>query len=138
MNLQLTIENEHCDLKFHRQSQCGIVRDYIISFKNEESNIEVIVQKTSDIFLELMDVFKDCKIKARLVADIEFEKMIGDNDDVRYHFGSYSSEWVGDPEMFYERHMCKIISRLDNFNERGSNLILKKVNHIHIQLAILS
>ena len=70
-----------------------------------------------------------------MVAKLHFYHF-GENEvqDRYYHFGSYSSEQVNDPKEFFQRHMLKISQRLDEFNSHGSNLVLKTISHIHIQL----
>ena len=137
MEFNVTFSNDYCKLAFHRQSLQGAVRDYIISFTETEADMEMIATKTYSVFEQLMDTLKDHQVKARLIAEIEFESMFDDMDVTTYHFGSYGSETVYDASMFYEDHMSKIISRLDNFNPYGNILLLRRIKHIYVAVTVL-
>ena len=134
-----TISNSFGNLCFHRQSTRGTVQDYVISFEGEECDIKRLVDITYDLFDKLLEHFKDLRVKARLVAQVNYERMndshevVGNED---YHFASYSLEEVFDSKEFYERHMCKIASRMDSFHQNGSRLIIHSIKHIHIQLVV--
>ena len=86
-----------------------------------------------------MERFKDKFVKVRLIAQINFlrfneaHEVIGNED---YHLSSYQAEEVHNVEEFYQRHMCKIASRLDSFNQHGSRLMINRIKHIHISLTI--
>ena len=133
------LSNEFCTLRFHKQSLRGAVQDYIIYFKDSQFDLEICLTRTLDVFTELIDHFKDDIIKARLIANVNYIRFNDDSDEesVNYHFGSYSQEFVHDATEFYERHMQKIISRMDSFHMNGSSLLLKKINHIHIAISKL-
>ena len=136
-----TIANSYGNLCFHRQSTRGTVQDYIISFDEEECDIESMVSKTYDLFEALMKHFEDVHVKARLVAQVNYERMndmheVTGNED--YHFASYSLEDVYDTKDFYGRHMCKIASRMDSFHQNGSRLMIHHIKHIHIQVVVCS
>ena len=136
-----SITNAYGNLCFHRQSTRGTVQDYIISFERVECDIEGVVDKTYDLFEELMERFKDTRVKARLVAKVNYQRMNDAHDIIGkedYHFASYSLEDVYDTKDFYERHMCKITSRMDSFHHNGSRLIIHQIKHIHIQLVVCS
>ena len=91
-----------------------------------------ILRHTHDLFMKLMEKYKDAR--CRLVAKVNFNHIL--TDEVRsYHFGSYSSELVTDAKEFFERHMLKISQRLEEFNHHGSNLVIRNISHIHIQLS---
>ena len=135
------VTNSFGKLCFHRQSLRGAVQDYIISFEEEECDMQSMVHKTYDLFETLIRHFNDKVIKARLIAQVNYlrlndaHEVIGNED---YHFASYSLEEVDDPKDFYERHMCKIMSRMDSFHQNGSRLMINIIKHIHIALAIAS
>lgn len=98
------------------------------------------MDETIILFEKLVDNFPSVKLKARLVAKVNFlhfnnEKVM--TEERSYHFPSYSSEEVVDPKEFFIRHMLKIGKYLDNFNERGSNLLLKNIEHVHVLLTLL-
>ena len=137
MSYNIEIKNDDCKLSFHRHSIKGMVRDYIITFIDQETNIESIISKSSDVFNKLMDSFKDKRVKGRLVAKVEFVQPFDENVSEIYHFGSYGAEWIYVADDFFQRHMCKIASRLDDFNERGSNWIIKEIRGIYVQLSII-
>ena len=67
---QESLTNAHGTLCFHRQSLRGVVQDYIISFHEEECDIERILSKTYDLFESLIQKYSDKHIKARLVAQV--------------------------------------------------------------------
>lgn len=136
---KLYFENEYCSLKFHKQSLRKAVRDYVIAFANDESDIELVITRTFDVFEQLMESLKGNKVSGRIVAEVEFNKINLINEDselVRFHFASYQTESIHDAEEFYESHMGKIASRLDQFNYQGSNFLLRRIKHIHLQLNV--
>ena len=131
--------NEHADLCFYKSSLKGAVQDYVISFREQEKAIEPIIDKTLTLVKQLFDKFKDKYVKARLIAKINYFH-VNDKDTVdiqSYHFPSYRAEAVYDVEDFFTRHLMKIVSRLDTFNANGSNLLIDRIEHIHIALTIL-
>ena len=135
------ITNDHGNLCFHRQSLRGAVQDYIITFDKEEYDIQFMVSKTYDLFERLMDHFNDNYVKARLIAQVEYIRLNDAHEIVGYedyHFSSYALEKVDDSKDFYERHMMKIASRMDSFHQNGSRLMLHRIKHIHIALAVAS
>ena len=135
MNYSVNLSNDFCKLTFHRQSLRGTIRDYIITFNDKETDLEIVITKTADVFKQLIETVQDFNIKARIIAEVEFSTL-NDNEVVTYHFPSYQTELVIDPDEFYTRHFSKIISRLDQFNNRGSNLLLNKIKHIHLALSL--
>ena len=141
MTLLNPITNSFGKLCYHRQSLRGVVQDYIISFEEEECDMQSMVHKTYDLFETLLQHFKDKVIKARLIAQVNYLRLndqheVTGNED--YHFASYSLEEVTDPKDFYERHMCKLMSRMDSFHQNGSRLMIHHIKHIHIALAMTS
>ena len=134
-----TITNEFGNLCLHARSKRGVVQDYIVTFDQEESNIKSVIDKSYDLFEQLMNHFKDVWIKVRLIAQVNYlrvnenHEVIGQED---FHFASYQAEEVFDAKDFYERHMSKIASRMDGFHQRGSRLLLNRFKHIHIALTV--
>ena len=134
-----TITNEFGNLCLHRRSTRGVVQDYIVTFDQEESNIKSVIDKSYDLFEQLMNHFKDVWVKVRLIAQVNYlrvnenHEVIGQED---FHFASYQAEEVFDTKDFYERHMAKIASRMDGFHQRGSRLLLNRFKHIHIALTV--
>ena len=134
-----TFKNQHANLCFYRQSLRGVVQDYIVTFDEEEYEIERVVGRSYDLFEKLMERFKDTFVKVRLIAQINFlrlnesHEVIGNED---YHFCSYQAEEVHNAEEFYQRHMCRIASRLEAFNQNGSRLMINRIKHIHISLTM--
>ena len=135
-----------CRLYLNRHSLCGVVADYIIEFPQLETCLDDIVDKTYDLFYMLCEKYSDTRIKARLIAECEFlrEKTVVEENGSQkvydiietYHFASYSAEWVEKMSCmdFYERHMQKIATRMDEFNKKGSSLKLNRIKHIHIAI----
>ncbi len=130
------LSNEFANICFWRQSLKGAIQDYCISFNEEEKDIELVVGKTFGLVKQLFQKFEKRSLKARLIAKINFIHL-GNEIDIRsYHFPSYQAESVCHPEEFFRNHMTKIASRLDVFNERGSNLLILNIEHIHIALSL--
>ena len=136
--LDMLFKNDRASLNFHKASLKGAIHDYVISFHEDECDIERIITDTSDLFRQLMNSFKDRKVFARLIAKVNFYHLNGEQDIISersYHFPSFSSEEVINASDFFEQHMMKIASRLDTFNANGSNLLIKNIQHIHMQLS---
>ena len=134
--VKMSFSNDCGTLGFHKQSLKGAVQDYVIEFKQNQVDIAIIVGDTYELFSKLMEKFNDKIVRARLVAKMHFYHFGKEEvQDRFYHFGSYSSEVVNEPREFFERHMMKISQRLDQFNSHGSDLVLKTISHIHIQLS---
>ena len=131
------ISNDCGTLCLHKQSTTGKLQDYVITFHKEERDIELVIGQTKDLFLKLIQTFEKKVIMARLVMKIHFQHVNEEVEDRFFHFGSYSTEVVHDPDEFFTRHMYKIAQRLDEFNHHGSNLVIKAISHIHIQLTLL-
>lgn len=136
----MLLSNDCAYLKFYKESLKGTVQDYCISFYSEQDDFSFIINKTKTLFEKLVDNFSHAKLKARLVAKLNFSHFNSEKDmteERSYHFPSYTAEEVVDPKTFFIRHMLKICSQLDNFNSRGSNLLLQNIEHIHILLTLL-
>ena len=138
MSQDIEVTNKYGKLCLHKRSKLGVIQDYMISFEENDSNIEGVLSKTLDLFQDLMRHFDNQRVKARLIAQVHYirlndqHEIIGDED---YHFASYRAEEVFDANQFYERHMCKIASRMDSFHKRGSRLLIHCIKHIHIQVS---
>ena len=141
MMIPLNSENEFGTVAFHRQSLRHVIQDYVITLNEYESDIEAATSKAHDLFKQLMDHFKDVDIKARLIAKMSFIRVNDDlipMEETEYHFASYAQERVIDVDDFFVRHMQKIGSRLDEFNDKGSRLLLKGMKHLHISLTVMN
>ena len=76
-----------------------------------------------------------------MIAQVNYHRLNDQHEETGqedYHFTSYSLEEVYDTKDFYERHMMKIASRMDAFHQNGSRLMLNRIKHIHIALAVAS
>lgn len=136
----MSFGNDCAYLKFYKQCLKGIIQDYQISFYNEQKDLEFVMNETFTLFQQLVSTFPDVKLRARLVAKVNFFHMNNETHETEersYHFSSYSPEEVDDPFEFFTRHMLKIGNNLTNFNHRGSNLLLKNIQHIHILLTLV-
>ena len=128
----MEFKNDCATLSFHKDSLRGRVADYVITCHEHEVDIPCVIGHTHDLFMKLMEVYHDARV--RLVAKVNFHQL--PSQELRtYHFGSYAAEFVDDPKDFFERHMMKIAQRMEDFNERGSNLVILNISHIHIQLS---
>lgn len=124
----------------HKASHRGVVQDFIINFNATQSNIEDILWETVELIQQLIYSFNGNRVKARLIAKVNFTHLnpVNENETIRYyHFPSYQTEEIEDVEDFIVRHLTKIASRIDAFNHEGSNLVIKNIEHIHIQLTVL-
>lgn len=127
--------NNFGDLTFYKSSLKGTVQDFVVSFNDNFTDIESIIDETFELVKHLFDKFID--FKARLIAKVnyfhlnEYQKIISERS---YHFPSYQSENVINAQDFFTRHMAKIASRMDAFHTNGSNLIIDKIEHIHIAI----
>ena len=133
------ITNQFGSLSLHRRSTRGVIQDYIITFSEEESNIEGVIDKTYDLFENLMHHFKDSWVKVRLISQVNYIRLNEQHEEIGqedYHFASYCAEEVDDVQEFYRKHMIKIASRMDSFHQNGSRLVLNRINHIHIAITI--
>lgn len=137
----MSFVNDCASIELYKQSMKGTLKDFIISFNEEQTDMEQVLMKTQSLFLDLIDSHDDQLIKARLVAKVRFVHINNVTDEMEerfYHFPSYQAEHVIDMRDFYQRHMMKIAKRLDSFNQNGSNLLIKNIAHIHILLTTLS
>ena len=135
----IVFSNASGKLCFHRQSLRGRVQDYVISFEDEVHDIELVLNKTLDLFQKLMNKFEDYDVKARLIAQVNYFRLNDQHEEVGqedYHFASYQLEEVKDVPQFYQRHLQKVISRINGFHQNGSRLIINRIKHIHIQLCM--
>lgn len=135
----MLFSNDCASLTLHRTSLKGTVQDFIISFNENQTDIQQVLHLTLDLFQKLVSLFADRLIYARLVAKVRFihiNNITNEMDERFYHFASYSCEKVNDIDEFFQRHMTKIASRLDQFNVNGSNLLMKNIDHIHVLLTV--
>lgn len=132
--------NEDCQLNLHKYSLRGVFADYIIHFQNTETDLDLVVNKTFELFQLLCEHYSDKFTKSRLIAECEFERLDGLKviATETYHFASYSSERLNkyNCSEFYQRHMKKIAARLTDFNNYGSSLRLLCIKHIHISVSV--
>lgn len=137
----LTFSNQFGGINYHKSSLRGAVIDYIITFNEHQNDLQAIIQKTHEIFQELFKYYDGKRIKARLVAKVNYIRSTSKNDEdnsmLSIHFPSLQSEEVINVEDFFNRHMLKMISRMDTFNENGSNLILENIEYIYIELSFI-
>ena len=136
-NIIMSFKNDSACLELYKEAFKNKVQDFIISFNEEQTSIENVLQVTSNLFRQLINSYDNSRIYARLVAKVKFIHFNSLNEETEervYHFPSYTYEYVFDTEEFYERHMQKIASRLETFNRNGSNLLIKNIEHLHICL----
>ena len=127
-------------LNFHKASARGNVQDYVIHFYRNEVDIENIIDQIFELFQQLLHSFKDKRVRGRLVAEVAYTHMnpVNQEESERsFHFPSYSSQEILDEYDFFVSHMLKIASRMDSFHANGSNLAIKRIKHVHIQLSVI-
>ena len=133
----MSFHNDCAQLDFYKQALNGRIQDFIVTFTEEQNDIEQVLRLSLELFKQLIQTFPDKDISARLVAKINFfhvNSVTGEVENRVYHFSSYRTEKVYDIDSFFERHMMKIASRLDTFNVNGSNLLIKNIEHLHFLL----
>ena len=134
-----SFSNHFAHVCYHKTSVKEKVRDYVIRFNTLQRDIECIIPETLELMVQLIQSLDVKKISARLIAKVNFihSNSLTDEQSLRtYYFPSYKSEQIEDLEDFYIRHMTKIASRLDSFNQNGSNLLIENVEAIFIQLSM--
>lgn len=133
-------DNAFASLCHHRTSVRGVVQDYVLNFNEQQLVLEEIVTKTSELVKQLIESFHESRcVLGRLVAKVNYVHFnaITNEEEIRaYHFPSYSSEEIENVDEFFVKHMTKIASRMDSFHSHGSNLVIKNIEHIHIQLTL--
>lgn len=136
----LSFDNTFASLCHHRTSVRGVIQDYVLNFNEQQLVLEEIVSKTSELVKQLIETFHESRVVlGRLVAKVNYAHFnaITNEEEIRaYHFPSYSAEEIENVDEFFVKHMTKIASRMDSFHSHGSNLVIKNIEHIHIQLTI--
>ena len=51
---------------------------------------------------------------------------------------SYQSEIIDDVDDFLTSHMFKIAERIQDFNEKGTNLLIKHISEIHLHVSCIN
>ena len=137
----LSFSNEFGGINYHKSSLRGAVIDYIITFNEHQNDLQTIIQKTYEIFQELFKYYERKRIKARLIVKANYIRPTRSDDEdtttLGIHFPSLQSEEVSDVEDFFNRHMSKILTRMDTFHEKGSNLILENIEYVYIELSFM-
>ena len=119
-------------------------QDHILKFYSTQFDLERIISQISDLGADFIRQMKtqNNKVVARLIAKVNFSHMnwnTNEETNRSYHFPSYSAEEVVEPlEDFFDRHLLKIASRLDSFHTNGSNLVIKNIECIFIQLSVVN
>lgn len=127
-------------LCFHKTSLRGKCHDFKLLFNESQDNVEMIIDPTSDLFRQLINSYNNQRMKARLIAVVNFAHVNNEQHTIterRYHFTSYAAEEVDDIDDFVTRHLCKIASRMDSFNRNGSNLLIKNIENIYISISLM-
>ena len=129
-----TFSNEFANLSLHKSALNGLVQDYMISFNEIVTELEFIFAMTHELVKRLFEHFQDKIVKANLKMKVRFLNTKG---EVYHHnFLSYQAETVWGAEEFFERHLLKMRSCLERFNEYGNNLLIDGIEHITIALSI--
>ena len=134
----IMFSNATANLCFHKKSLKGKIQDYVISFNTEQQRIEDVIDNTLELIEKLIASCHSEKVYGRLIAKVNFTHVNFQTnvEEIRaYHFPSFSSQLIENVKEFFISHMTKIASRLDTFNKHGSNLMIKNIEHIHIQLS---
>ena len=129
--------NEEATLRLHKRFLKGSCEDYVIRFTHQQRDIEKIIPLAFEIASQLIDDYhkKDRTLKGRLVAAVHYIRENTD-DEVKAYHPSYHSEVIENCEDFFITHMLKIAERMSNYNQKGSNLIIKSISEIHLHLTV--
>ena len=129
--------NDHARLSHYRTSLRGRIDDYVIRFNETQTNLDFIIDKTSDIVDMLVTHYRnqDKTISARLVARVKYEN-VNTKQCVTYYHPSFQAEVIEDPHDFFFTHMLKIGERMDSFNRNGSNLVIISIEEIHVHINV--
>lgn len=136
-----SFSNQFAYVCLHKTSLKERVRDYALKFNSLKRNMEDIIPETIWLIENLIKSIGLKRMCGRLIAKVNFVHFNSLTDEQTrrtYYFPSYKSEEIDDVEDFYVRHLTKIASRLDSFNENGSNLVIENIECIFIQLTIMS
>ena len=134
-----TFTNSSACISLHRRSSHDIVQDYVIKFNSVKLDFEEIANETLGLIEQLIQSLEDKQVSGRLIAKVNFDhyNFVKDEIDPRtYYFPSYSSEDIVNVKEFFDRHLRKIANRLDTFHDGGSNLIIKNIEFIFVQLSL--
>ena len=63
MSNKTEVTNKFGKLCLHKRSKLGVIQDYIISFKENDSTIEGVLSKTLDLFQDLIQHFENETLK---------------------------------------------------------------------------
>ena len=131
--------NDFATLTEYKVSKRKSVADYVIRFHSEQSDIQVIVNFSFDIFKQLVEKYhrENKIIKGRLVALVNYVHMQNEKN-VSYYHASFQSEVINDVEKFFHTHMLKIANRMENMNHNGSNWMIKNIEEVHIHITALN
>lgn len=127
--------NKQATLKLYKETLKGVCQDYIIKFNKEQRHVENLIPVTYDVVQQLINDLRlhDKNVKARLVALVCYTRE-EKNEEMRVYHPSYQSEVIDNVKDFFTAHMMKIAQRMEEFNRRGSNLIIKSILEIHLHV----
>ena len=75
--------NEHATLCFHKSSLKNVVQDYVISFNEEEREIEPLIDKTLYLVKQLFDKFPNKTVYARVIAKVNYFHINSNKDIIK-------------------------------------------------------
>ena len=128
--------NEHFTLSLHKECFGGAAQDFVMRFKRRETSIEEIISISSDIVKQVIEIYQRKRkvVSGRLVARVVYSS-VHKKEPIIYYHPSFQMERIHDAEDFYMRHMLKIVNRMDTFNHEGSNLVIEKIDEIHLHFS---
>jgi hypothetical protein len=135
----IMFSNTEAILTLHKEGLKGVCKDFVIKFNHDQRQIENIIPIAFDIVKAVIDEFhlKNKSIKGRLLALVCYVRE-GTDDEVKVYHPSYQSEIIDDTKDFFTTHMLKIAQRIDDFNQRGSNLLIKNIPEIHLHVTCIN
>lgn len=131
-----TCSNDHAKLRHHKSSLRGTVTDFIITFNDEETSADIIVEIASNLFVSLCESFNGKRLKGDLCAKVRYLRCKTGKEDSYFH-ASTPCEDVNNPVQFFKEHMLRIGVRIDKMNHLGSMLLILAIEEIHIRLGVL-
>lgn len=135
----IMFSNDFATLTHYKDSMKKKVSDFVIRFHSEESDLQRIIQHSFQVVKDLVNDYhnRGKTIMGRLVAFVKYYHVEKEEIVTNYH-PSYKTEVIDEADNFYFSHMLKICERMEDFNQQGSNLIVKNIEEVHLHINVIN